>query len=298
MKRIILLSMLALMVFGVGMTMAQPKTRVAVMPFTEDYEEVWWVRGRLGTKAATMVTDELINTKKFTVIERRELDKILSEHNLSASGGTSTETAVKLGKLLGVEYMMLGSVREFGWDKYGGSIPGSSRLLGGSRGELYNYNSQISVRMVNVETGEIVFSAVGKGSHRAFAVGIRGYDASAESSYDSIAGETFGPAVQQIIESIKSESASLSTYQGFGRVADVDGKDIYINRGSDDGVRVGDVFTISRLGKEIKDPDTGKVMSRRKSVAGKIKVVSVEGPHMAICVLIEGEAVAKDMIEK
>ncbi|MCG8377171.1 MAG: hypothetical protein MI702_11895 [Chlorobiales bacterium] len=280
------------------MALAQPKPRVAVMPFAEEFDRAWWVNGRMGDKASTLVNEALFKARMFALVERKEIGTILKEHNLAASGAVTVETAVKLGKLLGADFMVLGAVTEFGWDKYGGRIPGTSRILGRSKGEVYNYNSTITVRIVNVETSEIVFMGSGSGSHRTFGVGIKGYEASAESSYDSIAGETFKPAVEKIATEIRAESANMNTYQGFGRVADVEGSEVYINRGSKDGVKVGDRFTIKRFGREIKDPDTGKVLRRITKQVGVIEVVSVDGPNFSTCKLVEGEAKAKDMVEK
>jgi curli biogenesis system outer membrane secretion channel CsgG len=268
------------------------------MDFNEEFDQAWWVSGKLGEKAASLLNQALWDAQVFNLVERRELETVMSEHDLAASGAVTPQTAVQLGKLLGADYMVLGAVTEFGWDKYEGRIPYSSRVLGGSGGELYNYNSAISVRIVNVETGEIEYMGRGSGSHRAFGVGFRGYEASAESSYDSIANETFQPAVEKIAQDIKQEASSLVTYQGFGRVADVADGEVYINRGSEDGVKVGDRFTVKRMGKEIIDPDTGKVLSRRTKTAGTIEVISVEGPHFAICKIVEGEIQPRDMIEK
>ena len=276
-----------------ALIMAQPKPRVAVMPFQEEFDRNWWVSGKMGEKASSMFAQAMWDTKKFHLLERKEIQTILKEHNLSASGAVTVETAVKLGKLLGADYMVLGAVIEFGWDKYGGRI---GRFNVG--GTVYNYNSTINVRIVNVETAEIVFMGSGSGSHRTGGVGIEGYSASAESSYDSVAGETFKPAVEKIAEKLRADIGSLITYQGFGRVADVDEGEVYINRGAKDGVQVGDTFDVYHLGKAIKDPDTGKVLSRRKRKVGTIKVISVETASLSICSIVSGKASAGDLIEK
>lgn len=297
MRKIVALSVLLILI-GSALVMAQPKPRVAVMDFNEEFDRSWWQKGRMGQKASTLINQALYEAGAFQLIERREIDTIMKEHNLASSGAVTAQTAVQLGKLLGADYMLLGSVTEFSWDKYSGRIPYSSRVLGGSRGELYNYNSTITVRLVNVETGEIAYMGSGSGSHRAFGVGFRGYDASAESSYDSVANETFMPAVEKIAQDIRSEAGNFVTYQGFGRVADVASGEVYINRGSKDGVAAGQRFYVKRMGREIVDPDTGKVLSRRTQDVGVIEVVSVEGPNFSICKIVEGEPQAGDMIER
>jgi TolB-like protein len=57
---------------------------------------------------------ELINTGKFTVIERSEMDDVLKEQGFQSTGCTSQECAVEMGQLLGVERMVAGSIGKVG----------------------------------------------------------------------------------------------------------------------------------------------------------------------------------------
>ena len=75
--------------------------------------------------------NELVKTKVFRVIERQEMSKILKEQKFQASGCTSTECAVEIGQLLGVERIVMGSI--------------------GMLGNMYT----ISSRMVDVESAEL-----------------------------------------------------------------------------------------------------------------------------------------------
>ena len=53
---------------------------------------------------------ELVKTRKFTVIERGQMDEILKEQEFQMSGCTSQECVVEVGQLLNVQQMMIGSV--------------------------------------------------------------------------------------------------------------------------------------------------------------------------------------------
>ena len=57
-----------------------------------------------------MLTTALVKAGKFNVIERQELDKVLDEQKLGASGLVIAESAPKVGKLLGVELLVIGSI--------------------------------------------------------------------------------------------------------------------------------------------------------------------------------------------
>jgi len=80
------------------------------------------------------LTQDLIKTNKFRVVERSNIDKILAEQGFQQSGCTESECAVKIGQILNLKYAVVGSI---GWlaDKY-----------------IVNAN------IVNIETGEIVFA--------------------------------------------------------------------------------------------------------------------------------------------
>ncbi|MFN8578526.1 MAG: DUF6340 family protein [Candidatus Sericytochromatia bacterium] len=55
------------------------------------------------------VLQDLINSQYFTVIERQEISKVISEQGLNSSGFVNSENAIKLGKLSGAEVIMMGS---------------------------------------------------------------------------------------------------------------------------------------------------------------------------------------------
>ena len=76
--------------------------------------------------------NELVKTKVYRVVERQEMSKILKEQKFQASGCTSTECAVEIGQLLGVERIVMGSI--------------------GILGNMYT----ISSRMVDVESAELI----------------------------------------------------------------------------------------------------------------------------------------------
>lgn len=91
---------------------------------------------------------ELQNTRKFTVVERKHIDKIIKEQGFQLSGVTSSEYAVKVGELLGVEKVVVGNIGIF----YNGSRKTYSinaRLISVTTGNtletaIYDYNGNIT----------------------------------------------------------------------------------------------------------------------------------------------------------
>jgi hypothetical protein len=73
-----------------------------------------------------------------------------------------------------------------------------------------------------------------------------------------------------------------------GKIANVDGGTLYLNAGSDGGVKEGDEFTVYRVGKQIKDPDTGEVLGADETKVGKIRVTAVKGPRLSVATALSG----------
>ncbi|MCK4643795.1 hypothetical protein KAU32_09185 [bacterium] len=77
------------------------------------------------------VSQEMLNSGYFKVLERGAINDIMSEVNFQQSGCTSAECAVQIGKILAVKKMVVGSVSKLGKKFF------------------------ITVRMVDVETSQI-----------------------------------------------------------------------------------------------------------------------------------------------
>ena len=89
---------------------------------------------------SSLLRGELVKTGRFKLVEKNQMDKVLAEQAFQQTGCTSQDCAVKLGKMLNVQLMVVG---EFG------------KLMG---------QSFTNVRVVNVETGEVVYADKAKGS--------------------------------------------------------------------------------------------------------------------------------------
>lgn len=74
-------------------------------------------RTRLGFSVSELLASHLIrNAKGLRVVERKQLDKVLSELELRLSGFLTEPEAARLGDLVGADLLLLGSVSEAGED--------------------------------------------------------------------------------------------------------------------------------------------------------------------------------------
>ena len=99
----------------------QQKKRVAVMNF--DYATVqsgvaalFGTNQDIGKGIADILVDKLVNDGVYSVIERKELDKILAEQNFSNSDRADPNSAAKIARMLGVDAIIIGSITQFGRD--------------------------------------------------------------------------------------------------------------------------------------------------------------------------------------
>lgn len=295
MKRLVAFLVL-LIVVGLSCTAsnseaAGKKVRVAVMNFANNSTWSWW-GDRLGEAANDEFTTQLVNSGQFTVIERAQLQSILQEQGLGASGAVSTSTAPKIGKLLGVQVIFTGSITAFSIKKTGISFGG----VGVSSGKA---ESKLDVRMIDTTTGEVLLVAEGAGNKKVGGGSFRG--TSFEQDYDEgIAHESLRPAIEQVTQKVLSQMDKLSALApvaGSGKVLDVKSPtQVYIDGGQEGGVNVGDVYAVFRVTEEIKDDD-GNVLDTVTEKTGEIVVTKVLSKS-AVCEKRSGDVQKGDTYRK
>ena len=134
---------------------ADDKPVIAVAEFKNESGAGWW-GGGVGWELSGMLSNELVATRAFRVVERSKLESILQEQNLAASGRVSAGTGAQIGKLAGADYLIMGTVTAFERDvaDTGGGVSFRGISLGGKKDEAY---LAIDLRVVNATTGEIEY---------------------------------------------------------------------------------------------------------------------------------------------
>src|SRR2546425_10960890 len=89
----------------------------------------------VGKGISDLLVNYLVKDGGYSVIERKALDKILAEQNFSNSDRANPTSAARLGKILGVEAIIIGSITQFGRDDKktgigGGAFGGFGRKVG------------------------------------------------------------------------------------------------------------------------------------------------------------------------
>ena len=274
MDRFIKLSIVVLVAMLLLTTAGWCNPRVAVMDFENKTQHGGW---HLGRGAADILTTELVKAGKFDMFERGRLQSVLKEQDLGASGRVDPSTAARIGKVIGVNYIITGAVTEYG----------QSRSGGGGRGVKVGkvgYQSTVDVRMVDAVTGKIIFADSGSGSKSSLSVNVFGIGGG-ESFNQKHATEAMRDAIKQLTGKIasldlkKATAAPGEPSKDDALIADVDGSVITLNKGKNAGFSTGQTLTVKRKGRVIKDPNTGKVLKVSYKTVGTIKLTNVENGY-------------------
>lgn len=108
------------------------KNKIAIMEFVDMQGKV----SNLGKYISEELTTRLYRTGKFEVIERQLLDKIIQEQKISLSGIVDENSAVELGKILGVDAIATGTIGDLGI-----SVKINARLISAESGKLFSVAS-------------------------------------------------------------------------------------------------------------------------------------------------------------
>jgi curli biogenesis system outer membrane secretion channel CsgG len=153
MKKILVILILAMM--SSMSSAADKRPVVAVIEFKNTTSAPWWQNG-VGRELSDMLSNELLGTGVFKVVERRKLDNVLTEQDLGASGRVSKSTAAKMGKITGAQYLITGSVSNFeSSGSKGGGFSFKGVSLGGKKSTV---SMGIDIRVINATTGEIEYA--------------------------------------------------------------------------------------------------------------------------------------------
>ena len=287
------------------------RKRVAVFDF--DYATVRTNTSALfgtdidvGKGIADFLVKNLVTDGTYSVIERKALDKILAEQNFSNSDRANPASAAKLGKLLGVDAIIVGSITQFGNETKNTKIGGVGGGFGGfGIGGIGKKDSkavvQVDARLVDIDTAEILGVAEGKGESKRSSTALLGgggnwhgfgggaVDFGSSDFQQTILGEAVKAAVDQMTAGVigSADKLQVRVIKVEGLVAAVDGDQIVLNVGAKTGIKVGDHMSVERVSKEIKDPTTGAVIRRLTSKLGELEVTDVDDVS-AICKPVSG----------
>lgn len=265
-KKIIAVMSALLIICSLNFCEASKKI-VAVMPLEN-------VSGYAEEKIAEIMTEQLIvaihSSGGYTVVERPQMGAILREQGFQ-NIAVDPSQAVELGKLSGAQYTMVGKVTmalvepnptAMAVAQIGALFQlGDIGTLAGQYVHKFKGRIGFEYRFVDNTTGEIIIAGTAEGSK------------SGSSEEDAL-----NNACKNAAENFLKQLDVTNPFRA--RVAAIDGADIYLDQGSEAGLRAGETLQVVREGSPI--VVNGKIVAVKQTELCKIKVVEVYSDY-ALC---------------
>lgn len=258
---IVLTSLALAMLFSHGMALADEPVRMGVMRFLSRADGVSEQQAEaVGDVFARMLT----SSQTISVIERDRLDAIAAEHELGTSGVLDVDTAVAVGRIVGCQYMLLGSVTNLAKK----STSTNLWLFGESKEEA---TVTIDARVVDVETTRVVLSLSETATSAQSGSNFNFYGVTTDKiELSGMEGRAIAAAASslgfRIREALTGECVE---------VVGVDGKTVTFDAGAASGVAKGDLWRIYADGEEVRSA-SGRSLGRKAHVLAVVRVIDAQ----------------------
>jgi len=253
------------------------KRKVAIARFSNEtkYGQSFFIdkdNDRIGKQAVDILSAKLLETDKFILLERADIDKINKELEL--------ENYSPLKNM--ADFLIIGSITEFG-RKDTGEVGIFSRT------KKQTAFAKVHIRLVDVYSGEVIYSEEGAGE--AFSEAGTVFGVGGQSGYDSTLNDK---ALESAITNLSSNIIeNLLDKQWRSYILGYENGNLIIAGGLSQNIRTGEIFSVMQKGKEIKNPQTNTLITLPgKKIAG-IRVISSFGKsprdEVSFCEITEGD---------
>ena len=225
----------------------------------------------MGKQALDILSSKLAASNKFILLERGDLNKILEEVN---DGGSYFQK-------IGADYLIIGSITE-----YGRKNIGDVKVFSSSKTQVVE--AAVSIRLVDVSTGLIIYSDESKGSAELTTKTTMGLGGKAD--FDAtLSDKAISVAISQLVENIINKCTDKPWRSYFLAFDD----DAIISGGARQGLVEGDIFVVKKKGKVVTNPQTGIKIELPGKVVGKVNIEMTGGDtpetEFSIVSFTEGE---------
>ena len=220
-------------------------------------------------QALDILSSKLAASEKFILLEREDLDILVNE------AGTDMNK-------IGADYIILGSITEFGR-----KTDGEQKIFSSTKTQTVE--AGVSIRLVEVSTGLIIYSDEAKGyaetsSKKTMGIGgSAGYDA-------TLSDKAISGALSQLVENIINKCLD-KPWKSY--ILSVEDGSYIISGGGSQGLVSGDKFAVYKKGKVVKNPQTGMDVELPGTKTGEVTILSSFGDtpesEISFC-SYEGEA--------
>lgn len=235
-----------------------------------------------GPGVAAMLTTALDQSGRFIIAERDDLAHILNEQEMVANRVAQGSAGPNSGSVIPAQYLIVGAVTELSSGDKGSNIGigigGLPRgLFGGLSLSGQTGRVAMDLRLVNTRTGQVEDSFSVRKELSSTGVGLTGGYKSINIGGNQFWNTPLGEAMRAALDdAVARISADVSKSGWDALVAQVSGDTIYINAGSDAGLKIGDHLVVERVSGALTDPATNRVLAVQKDQLGSIQLTAVD----------------------
>lgn len=255
----------------------------------------WRGQWSLGDAWGAVLTDSLNQTGRFIVLGEQDMRRdALQEQDFAASGrAAGGGKKVAIGQMTPAQLLIKGTITHFAEGTKGGGLGVGYKgfRVGGSA----SY-AEINVIMYIIDstTGQVMASKKCNGhiSRSGLSLGLtKGHFSGDIGGFKKT---NAGKAVEQAVdEGVQFLIQQLESVPWSGTVVLAKGDKVYINRGSREGVSMGQTFNVGKA-EVLRDPDSGEVLDQSMDTIGTIQVVKVK-EKLSVCKVVQGGGIQKGM---
>jgi curli biogenesis system outer membrane secretion channel CsgG len=244
--------------------------KVKVLPSVQDKATTDGTLNSLNRVVEAMdsqLIDRLHNTRKFTLVSRSDLDEVMKEQKLTASGNVddNDQDAAQAFRLAGCKYLLVTTVDNF--QDYQTTV--QFQALGETASKRVVQFSAVA-KLYDTTSGKILETANLQLNN--------GQAGSQANMLQQSNGADLSDALLQTMSRMMAQKVSdrvidvLRPARILARTDNI----VTINRGDGTDIQVNDMWNVFAQGKELIDPDTGASLGREEVRVGTVRIVEVD----------------------
>lgn len=253
------------------------KRKVAVARFSNEtkYGQSFFLdqnNDRIGKQAVDILSNKLLDTEKFIVLERADLDKITAELKMGEASPLRNMA----------DYLIVGSVTEFGRRD-------QSDVGIFSRVKKQIAFAKVNVRMIDVHTGQVIYSEEGEGE--AFSEAGTMFGVGTKAGYDSALNDKALEAAITNLSSNIIENLLDKPWRAY--ILGYENGYYIISGGKSQNIKPQDLFEVMLEGEKIKNPQTNMMITLPGKLIAELQVQQTVGDtvenEVSLCTLSSGD---------
>lgn len=245
---------------------AQPARRIAIISGNGPLERSIPGYAAGENRMVGALTGKLVGKPGITLIAQSDIDTLLKTQNFENSDRSSTETAARIGRLLGAAQIMLANYTN-------GSQSSHQEISGGTTKVIASVEAEGNVRLIDVETGAILAQPSSSFKQDEVATEIKKSPATTTGEgLPATLNDLWAKATEAIAQDLSDKlMAALAQAPaaplGEVLVAGVVNGSVFINKGRAAGIKNGEQLQIVRMvSTGVTDPATNEMIKQKQRV--------------------------------